>query len=89
MTTLKALEMELFDVEILQNSYRVEAESRTKAVTLAIQKFREAFPESNLPSGILRFSAKTSRVRTADSLDRETLEELFSKVVKGDDRERT
>lgn len=74
----KSKELEQYDVVIAGIPYRVSAGSRVKAVTEAIRLFREDYPESELPAGLLRLSAQTSQVKP--TIDRESLEELYSKA---------
>lgn len=74
----KSKELEQYDVVVAGITYRVSAGSRVRAVTEAIRLFREDYPESGLPAGLLRLSAQTSQVKP--TIDRESLEELYSKA---------
>lgn len=61
----------------MDQDYTMESETRTKAVTEAIAKYREAFPDSNIPSAVLRSLARTSTVDPLDGMDRESIEKVF------------
>ena len=69
-------------VEILQVSFVIKAETRPKAVTKAIQEFKEKFPKTKIPTSVLRSLAKTSVVKDTDRFNQASLDELFSKEAK-------
>ncbi len=71
-----------FTVEILREVFYIEAETRPKAVTKALQEYREKFPDTQTPISILRSLAKTSVVKNSDKFSREAVEKFFSEGAK-------
>ena len=67
-----------FKVILMGQEYTVEAKTRTKAVTEAIARSKVQFPDSSIPSTVLRGLAKTSTIDAMDTLDRESVEKVFS-----------
>ncbi len=81
----EALDLELlvFDVFLLGNTYRLRSESRSKAVTEALKLFLASNKDNTFPITILRTRAKTHQVNPeAESVDI-ALAKVFTKTGSG------
>ena len=64
-----------FIVELFDDSYTISAPNRTKAITYAIREYREANPQSSIPSSVLRQMVRTRVEKFGPS--EEQVERLF------------
>lgn len=68
----------LFDVSILDESYRLEAENRSKAVTLALEKYIKDHPRNTTPLSLLRNKVSTHLVNP----EKERFQEGYSNFLR-------